>query len=664
MSFSNICGLKCKRGKTFPYGSTVLPDGGINFSVNSHHAESCFLQLYSSGETKPFADIRIPDSYRTGANFSITVYGLDFEKLEYTYRFKGSVNTIENLRSDENTEVLDPYSKLVSGREVWGGARGKNVPFRSKVLFQDYDWEDDHVLETPIEDLVIYEMHVRGISMDSPEVKSRGTYAGVIEKIPYFKDLGVNCLELLPVFEFNELEYVGNIKDRDMFNYWGYSTVSFFAPKAAYSSDKSYAGAVREFKDMVKALHKNGIEVILDVVFNHTAEMGKGGPVLNYRAIDDSIYYMKDENGGYPNYSGCGNTFNCNHPVVREHILDSLRYWVTDFHVDGFRFDEAPVLTRDSKGKPMENPPLIEAITEDPVLSKTKVITETWDAAGLVLIGRFPGGPRWAEWNEIYRNSLRAFVRGDEGSAHRIISAIKGSPEYYNGENAHSTVNFVTCHDGFTLNDLVSYNQKHNRENGEENRDGTDNNISWNCGVEGETDDRFVEDLRNRQVKNAFALLMLSRGVPMMKAGDEIRNSQKGNNNVYCQDGPLSWINWENRSLYPDVYDFFKAMIHLRLQTPALRKKDSHLTFFSADGAELHVNDHTRVLSFMYGSKKDEEVVFCAANTSNEECRITVPEGFLWSVVADSAQALEEGSEITSHFDLGPRSVAVLKGRS
>ncbi len=653
MDCFNNKGLKYTCGKAFPFGATVLPDGGINFSINSHSAEACFLQLYKLGEKEPFADFEIPSSFKVGDNYAVTVYGLDYRSIEYTYRFKGSF--------DENAKVLDPYSKLVSGREVWGEARGKNVPFRSRVLQDDYNWETDRALQTPIEDLVIYEMHVRGISMGSASpVKKKGTYAGVVEMIPYFKDLGVNCVELLPVFEFNELEYVGNIKDRPMFNYWGYSTISFFAPKEAYSSDKSYAGAVREFKDMVKALHKSGIEVILDVVYNHTAEMGEGGPYLNYKIIDNNIYYILDEKGGYRNLSGCGNTFNCNHPVVRSHILDSLRYWVTEFHVDGFRFDEAPVLTRDSNGEPMENPPLIEAITEDPILCKSKVITETWDAAGLVQIGHFPGGPRWAEWNENYRNSLRSFIKGDSGSAKNFISSIMGSPEYYKGEEAHTTVNFVTCHDGFTLNDLVSYNQKHNEENGEDNRDGTNWNISFNCGVEGPTEDEKIESLRTRQVKNAFALLLLSRGVPMMCSGDEIRATHKGNNNVYCQDSPLSWINWENKDLYPDVYDFFKTMIHLRLENPVLRRKDSSLEFFSCSGGKLDMKKEFDSFAFMYSNEND--YIYCAANTGEKSCSVTLPEGVCWTVVSDSSEELEKGSEVGS-FTLNERSVAVLKGR-
>ncbi|MCR4675874.1 MAG: DUF3459 domain-containing protein [Sphaerochaetaceae bacterium] len=651
MGHITISGIRCCAGKVFPYGSSVVPGGGINFSVNSQEAEGCSLQLYHCGSAEPYADIEIPDSFRTGSNYAITVFDQNPEELEYTFRFRGPMKKEEGLLFDSSKNLLDPYSKLLSGREVWGEARGKNTPFRSRVLVQDYDWEGDRPLEKSIKDLVIYEMHVRGISMDpASPVSRKGTFAGIVELIPYFKDLGVNCIELLPVFEFNELEYVGNIKDRPMFNYWGYSTISFFAPKAAYAHDRGYAGAVREMKDMVKELHRNGIEVILDVVYNHTAEMGDGGPVFNYRGIDNRIYYMQGENGSYPNYSGCGNTFNCNHPVVREHILDSLRYWVSEFHVDGFRFDEATVLTRAQNGEPMENPPLIEAITDDPVLSRTQVITETWDAAGLVLVGCFPGGKRWSEWNEVYRNNIRSFLRGDKGSAERAIVSIQGSPDLYKGEDAHATVNFVTCHDGFTLNDLVSYNTKHNEENGEDNRDGTNNNISWNCGVEGETDDEAIEELRNRQVKNAIALLMLSRGVPMMTAGDEFRNSQKGNNNAYCHDDELSWLNWKNREKHPDVYEFFKSLIHLRLENPSLRDSSSELTF--------NLTDDELCFSFMY-----DKSVFCAVNMSGEEKNMDAPKNS-WTVRADSSGALKPGNVPPLTLTLAPHSVVVLEGRA
>ena len=570
-----IDGIRCCHGHPLPFGASLIGNGGINFSVNSADAAGCALQLYRRGETEAFADIRIPDSFRVGSNYSIIVFDQNPEELEYTYRFWGEMDPVSGLCFDPEVRLLDPYARLISGREVWGGSGKEPAPMRCRVILEDFAWEGDHALEIPFEDLVIYEMHVRGFTKDpSSPARRKGTFAGVIEMIPYFRELGINCVELLPVFEFDELESYRTWEGRPLYNFWGYSTVGFFAPKSAYAWSGIYGMAADEMKNMVKQLHRNGIEVILDVVFNHTAEMGEGGPTLSFRGIDNRTYYLLGQDGKYLNYSGCGNTVNCNNVIVRQYILDCLRYWVSEYHVDGFRFDEAPILSRDTRGKPMQSPPLLESLAHDPILSGAKLIAEAWDAAGLYQVGSFPAPDKWAEWNGCFRDCVRHFIKGDAAAGPELIRRIEGSPDIYSGRKEHSTVNFVTCHDGFTLNDLVSYNMKHNLANGEYNRDGADHNISWNCGVEGETDDPDIEALRNRQVKNAFALLMLSRGTPMMYSGDEFRNSQSGNNNAYCQDGPLSWVNWENRERCPDVYAFCRDLIHLRRKHPVLRRRE------------------------------------------------------------------------------------------
>lgn len=676
-----IDSVRCCQGHPLPFGASLVGNGGINFSVNSADAAGCALQLYHRGEAGAFADIRIPDSFRVGSNYSIIVFDQNPEELEYTYRFWGEMDPARGLLFDPEIPLLDPYARLISGREVWGQKKEERIPMRCRVVPEDFAWEGDRALEIPLEDLVIYEMHVRGLTMDpSSPAKRKGTFAGVIEMIPYFKELGINCVELLPVFEFDELENHRIWEGKSLCNFWGYSTVGFFAPKSAYAFSGIYGMTADEMKNMVKQLHRNGIEVILDVVFNHTAEMGEGGPTLHFRGIDNRTYYHLGPEGEYLNYSGCGNTVNCNNVIVRQYILDCLRYWVSDFHVDGFRFDEAPILSRGVSGEPMQSPPLLESLAHDPILSRSKLIAEAWDAAGLYQVGSFPAPDKWADWNGRFRDCVRHFIKGDADAGPELIRRIQGSPDVYSGRKEHSTINFVTCHDGFTLNDLVSYNAKHNLANGEYNRDGADHNISWNCGVEGPSEDPEIEELRSRQVKNAFALLMLSRGTPMMYSGDEFRNSQEGNNNAYCQDSPLSWVSWENLERYPDVHEFFRDLIRFRKDHPVLRKRQYYsgynstgypeISFHGENAWNLNMWEPFLTFGFMYAegaeefSLPEDRYIYCGVNAHWESHALELPilpAGLEWRVYASSDRMEKKGSKAADRkLVLEPRSLTVL----
>lgn len=684
-----INGLKCCRGHVIPFGATVLRNLGINFSINSADAEGCELQLYHPGEDAPYARLPIPPECRIGNNYAIIVFDIDPDNTEYTFTFRGRMDPRAGFRFDPDVFLLDPYTKLISGRDVWAQDLGKTPPpMRCRIIPDDFYWEGDRPLELPIEDLVIYEMHVRGLTAHpSSPCGKKGTYAGVLEMIPYFKKLGVNCVELLPIFEFDELQNPRRAPDgRPLLNYWGYATVSFFAPKSAYANSGRMAAAADELKNMVKQLHKNGIEVILDVVFNHTAEgdaEGRdAGPTLNYRGIDNRTYYHLDGEGRYINYSGCGNTVNCNNVIVRQHILDCLRYWVADYHIDGFRFDEAPILSRDQHGNPMQSPPLLESLAHDPILAKTKLLAEAWDAAGLYQVGSFPAPDKWAEWNGKFRECVRHFIRSDAFAGPELIWRIQGSPDIYPDRKSHPTINFVTCHDGFTLNDLVSYNEKHNLENGEDNRDGIDSNVSWNCGEEGQTKDPEIEALRNRQVKNAFALLMLSRGTPMMLSGDEFRNSQGGNNNAYCQDTPVSWLDWGNLERYPDVFGFFRDMIRLRKDHPVLRRKEfftdynssgyPELSFHGEKAWFLDMNQPFLTFGFLFAESaldfgtKEDAFIYCGVNEHWETHRMELPklpEGMGWQVYATTAgDPLPDDEPANGFLTLTARSLTVLLG--
>jgi glycogen operon protein len=581
-------------GFPMPHGPTLV-DGGVNFALFSRHAEAVSLLFFSSKAAKPGAVIKLdPAINRTGDIWHILVHGLPPD-IQYGYRVAGpSDPTGAGHRFDVDQVLLDPYARALTGGEAWGQlpdpGNGHGRGWLRRCLLPDptYDWEGDRPLNIPLQDSVIYELHVRGFTIhDSAVVTHPGTYAGLVDKIPYLRKLGVTALELMPVAEFNENELLQHnpVTGERLRNLWGYSPLAFFAPKAGYASDSRNGNQVREFKEMVKALHRAGIEVILDVVYNHTAEGGGDGPVISFRGLDNTIYYMLDPpSRDYLNFSGCGNTLNCNHPVVRQLIVDCLRYWVTEMHVDGFRFDLASVMVRSTTGRVLVDPPMVEQIAEDPILSRTKIIAEAWDAGGLYQVGRFSMSPRWAEWNGHFRDDVRGFLCGREDTIHRLATRIAGSSDLYQRSTLSplNSINFVTSHDGFTLHDLVSYNIKHNLANGEDNRDGDNHNISWNSGMEGYTVNPRILALRARRMRTFAVILFLSQGVPMLLAGDEFGRTQQGNNNAYCQDNETGWVDWTLAKKNKGLLRFFRLLIALRKEHAVFRRT----TFFPATGGK------------------------------------------------------------------------------
>ena len=585
-------------GKARPLGSS-LDDGGVNFAVFSRNATLVTLVLFQSDKTGS-AFVEIPmdkKGSKTGDIWHCHVKGLGAGAC-YLFKADGPYEPERGMRFNGNKALIDPYAKALTNTEKWDFSKctafdaasqvgdlsfssGENLDDmpRCIVIDDDFDWQGDTPLNYPLRFSVLYEMHVKGLTAHpNSGVKNPGTYLGVIEKIPYFKELGVTSLEFLPIQEFNENELtrVNRKTGKPLTNYWGYSTVAFFAPKETYAHDRSPGGSVREFKTMVRELHKAGIEVILDVVFNHTGEGNENGPTFSFRGLDNSIYYiLSDDKRYYKNYSGCGNTVNCNHPVVRAFIMRCLHYWVVDMHVDGFRFDLGSILGRDQNGNLMESPPMLESIAEDPVLSSTKIIAEAWDAGGAYQVGWFPGG-RWAEWNDKYRDDVRKYWRGDPKETRHLATRLSGSSDLYlrDGRKPFHSINFIVSHDGFTLKDLVSYNGKHNDENGEEGRDGGNHNYSYNYGFEGSTGDPVIEGIRERQLKNFFATLLVSLGTPMILGGDEFARSQGGNNNAYCQDNEISWYDWSLLEKNSRLFRFVKEMIAFRLRHPSFMRPE------------------------------------------------------------------------------------------
>ncbi len=563
--------LRTLSGRPYPIGASVHPQG-VNFSVFSKSSTRVELLFFDGiDDARPSAVVPLdPTDNRTYHYWHVFVPRVEVGQI-YGYRAYGPFEAQRGLRFDPAKVLLDPYGKAVAVPEAYSriaaSLPGDNCATAMKSVVADpgrYDWEGDVPLNRPFSQTVIYEMHVGGFTRHASSglpAQLRGTYRGLMDKIGYLQELGVTAVELLPVFQFDEQD-----APRGHVNYWGYSPVSFFAPHVAYSSRKDRLGALDEFRDMVKALHRAGIEVILDVVFNHTAEGNHAGPTLCFRGLENAAYYiLQDDRLRYADYTGTGNTLNANQPIVRRLIVDSLRYWVESMHVDGFRFDLASILSRDERGRPLENPPILWDIESDPVLAGTKLIAEAWDAAGLYQVGTFVGDS-WKEWNGQFRDDVRSFMKADRGTVSRLARRLLGSPDIYGGgeREPEKSINFVTCHDGFTLNDLVSYNTKHNEANGEGNRDGSENNLSWNCGEEGATDDPAIERLRNRQVKNFLALTLLSTGAPILLMGDEVRRTQQGNNNAYCQDRDISWFDWSGLDKHADIHRFTRLVLLMR----------------------------------------------------------------------------------------------------
>jgi glycogen operon protein len=609
-------------GACFPLGASVV-SGGVNFSVLSKHATLIELLLFDhDAAATPSRIIPLyPERHRTHHYWHAFVPGLAPGQI-YAYRAHGPFAPDRGLRFDAGKLLLDPYGLAVAvpGGYDRSAARrpGDNTAVAMKSVVEDparYDWAGDRPLRRPLTQTVIYELHVRGFTQHpSSGVRSdkRGTYAGLIEKIPYLQDLGITAVELLPVFQFDAQD-----APPGKANYWGYQPVSFFAPHHAYSSRKDPLGVLDEFRDMVKALHRAGLEVILDVVFNHTAEGRADGPTLCYRGLANDFYYiLEQDKSRYADYAGTGNTVKANHPVTRRLILDSLRYWVTQMHVDGFRFDLASILSRDEDGRPLHSPPVLWDIESDPLLADTKLIAEAWDAAGLYQVGSFIGD-RWQEWNGKFRDDVRSFLKGENGSVSGVATRLLGSPDLFSHEEreAEQSINFVTCHDGFTLNDLVSYNDKHNEANGEDNRDGANDNLSWNCGVEGPTSDGEIDALRNRQIKNFFVLEMLSAGTPMLLMGDEVRRTQGGNNNAYCQDSAISWFDWTLLERHADVHRFVKVLTAFRqhrdvvMGEPGLSLNDllrrARVEWHGVTLNQPDWSDHSHALAFTLRSLAD-----------------------------------------------------------
>lgn len=663
-------GFKIRPGFFRMYGACVASNG-VSFTINSHGATRCTLLLFKPQASKPYARIPFPDSYRIGDTYSMLVFDIKPDEFEYAFSFDGPYEPAKGLLFNEENVLLDPYSRAVTGQRKWGEKPegGKDFEYRARVVKSSFDWGDIKQLEQPFEDLVIYETHVRGYTKDkSSGVSAPGTFAGLKDKIPYLKDLGINAMELMPIFEFDEMESARVVDDVQLYNYWGYNTVSFFAPNTSYAFNEEHNHEGDELKSLIKALKENGIEVILDVVFNHTAEGNEMGPCFSFKGIDNNVYYMLTPDAHYYNFSGCGNVMNCNHPVVRSFIIDCLRHWAIEYRVDGFRFDLASILGRDQNGAPMANPPILESLAFDPVLGKMKLIAEAWDAGGLYQVGSFPSWNRWAEWNGRYRDDMRSFLKGDDGMAGNAITRITGSRDLYSPESRghKASVNFMTCHDGFTLYDLYSYNEKHNEKNGWNNTDGDNNGHSWNCGAEGETDDPNVNGLRRRLIKNAFAALLCSRGPAMFFAGDEFCNTQFGNNNAYCQDNIISWLDWSRLEEFKEIHDFVRHMIQFRKEHPILRKmtKPSSCQFPEIsvhNGTPFNASTDykTKLIGIMYAGRNEEDteddIVFYCMNAYWEPLVMqlpVLPNGKHWHVDTNTNAEYFDGEDFTAKTEL------------
>ena len=689
---AEIAGFPVRPGIYDLNGATPLQNG-VNFTIHTCGGTSCELLLFHRAQEEPFAVLPFPEAYKIGDVYSMIVYGLNIDEFEYAYRVDGPYCPEKGLLFDKNKILLDPYAKAVAGQRTWG-IRWDHT-YHARVVKDRFDWGDMPQSKKELCDLIIYELHVRDFTHHpSSGVKHRGTFSGLMEKIPYLKELGINAVELMPIFEFDETMNSRTVDGKQLLECWGYNTVGFFAPNSSYAAANEHNQEGTEFKTLIRELHANGIEVILDVVFNHTAEGNEKGKTISFKGFDNNIYYMLTPDGNYYNFSGCGNTLNCNHPVVQQLILECLRYWTINYRVDGFRFDLASILGRNEDGSPMNNPPLLRTLANNPILSNVKLIAEAWDAGGLYQVGSFPASGRWAEWNGRYRDALRSFLKGDCWHAWDAAWSISGSGDLYGGFYDHnhsnyagynSCVNFLTCHDGFTLYDLYSYNEKHNEANGWNNTDGADDNRSWNCGVEGDTDDPEVLALRRRMIRNACAVLMCSRGTPMFLSGDEFGNTKFGNNNSYCQDNITSWLDWRMLEKNKDLFEFFKFMIAFRKQHPVIHKQlptsvcgmdPIHTHNVNADQTDIPRDARTFCVSFAgYDKEKGhDDLIYIAVNTFWEDVTITLPDLHgrgAWHLNVNTygdgngkyCYPDEEAARIDRRFVMRPRSVAVFTGK-
>lgn len=634
------------RGFPLPYGPSTHQDG-VNFALFSRHAKAVSLCIFEPKNESILSEIPLdPDINKTGDIWHIFVREVPHH-YEYGYRIDGYYDPLKGFYYDKRFIVADPYCKLISNKANWG-EKSSLFDLRKGTIApkEPFHWGDDKHPNIPANELIIYEMHVRGFTIDSSsQCQNPGTFLGIIEKIPYLKSLGINAIELMPIFCFDEMQnpYKNPKTSQNLYQYWGYSTINFFTPMNLYGVDKQHV--INEFKTMVKELHTHGIEVILDVVYNHTAEGNQKGPMFSFKGIENPVYYMLGPNGEYYNFSGCGNTFNCNHPLVRDFIRDSLRYWVLEMHVDGFRFDLASTLTRSYDGIPLERPPLIEMISVDPILSHTKLIAEVWDAGGLYQVGSFPAMGVFAEWNGVYRDGVRRFLKGTDGSLGNFATRLSGSEDLYGrGRSPMHSINFITSHDGFTLNDLVSYNQKHNEENGEENRDGANDNESWNCGFEGDTKDEKILTLRQRQMKNFHVALMVSQGVPMIFMGDEYGHTKKGNNNSWGHDCRLNWFQWDTWEKNQGFFQFYTKMIAFRKKHPVLMHstflKDNEVKWLNKEAQIQNWTSKERFLAMILTDKKNNYELYIAFNAQFNDLQIQIPkENTPWLKIVDTFQS-------------------------
>ncbi|MEY8284275.1 glycogen debranching protein GlgX [Lachnospiraceae bacterium 50-23] len=674
----HIDGFDVRPGFYETNGATAIP-GGVNFTVYSHNASSIELLLFKREEQEPFAVLPFPAHYRIGNVYSMIVFKLNIEEFEYAYRVDGPYEPQKGLIFNKHKYLLDPYAKAVTGQSRWGSTSPRSQHYKARVVKDDFDWEDMRPPLLPMEDLIIYELHVRGFTMHgSSGVAKPGTFAGLMEKLPYLLELGVNVVELMPIFEFDEMQDYREVDGKKLYNYWGYNTVSFFSPNTSYTASTEYNREGNELKNLIRTFNQHGIEVFLDVVFNHTAEGNEQGPFFSFKGFDNNIYYMLTPDGSYYNFSGCGNSLNCNHPIVRQMILNCLRYWVTTYRINGFRFDLASILGRNEDGSPMMEPPLLQSLAFDPILGDVKLIAEAWDAGGLYQVGTFPAWNRWAEWNGRYRDDMRRYLKGDAGLAQAASLRIAGSRDIYEANSRqNASVNFITCHDGFTLYDLFSYNEKHNEANGWNNTDGANDNNSWNCGAEGETDSPEIRSLRKRMIKNAFALLMCSRGIPMFLAGDEFCNTQFGNNNAYCHDSIISWLDWERLEKYHDVFDFFQYMIRFRKEHRLLRTNISDgvcglpdVSFHGTDPWCSQFQEYDRYAGVMFAGQASgtgPQVIYVASNAYWEDLEVKLPKlpaSMWWEIAVDTWREEQTRRPVNGDtFLIHARSVMVLIGK-